>query len=150
MIKIVLAFFGSLFPAILYNVDKKWFLWAGLSGVSGWIAYDYINESSGRIILATFIGSLVVGLYSEIVARVKKGPALIFSVSGIFPLVPGLGAYETAKLFMDNKINEGLTKGIETLASAGAIAIGIMLMSGAFKASKNLKANKKNYIKRFK
>jgi len=144
MIKIVLAFFGSLFPTILYNVDKKRFFWAGLSGVCGWIAYDYLNRTTGKVILATFVGSLVVGLYSEIIARIKKAPALIFSVAGIFPLVPGLGAYETAKFFMENDIMGGITKGIETFASAGAIAIGIMLMSGAFKASKRLRLKRLN------
>ena len=59
---VILAFFGSLTLAILYNVDKKRFLWVGLSGVAGWIAYDYFNKSTGNVILATFIGSLVVGL----------------------------------------------------------------------------------------
>lgn len=150
MIKVLLAFFGSLFPTILYNVDKKWLVWAGLSGVSGWIAYDLINTGTGRVVFATFVGALVVGLYSEIAARVKKAPALIFSVSGIFPLVPGLGAYETVKLFMENNIIDGITKGIETFASAGAIAIGIMLMSGAFKASKSFRNRRLNYMRRFK
>jgi uncharacterized membrane protein YjjB (DUF3815 family) len=139
MIYVILAFFGSLFPATLYNVDKKRFLWVGLSGVTGWIAYDYFNKGTGNVILATFIGSLVVGLYSEIMARKIKAPAIIFSVSGIFPLVPGLGAYETAKFFMDKDVMGGITKGIETFASAGSIAIGIMLMSGAFKASKKFR-----------
>lgn len=136
---VILAFFGSLTLAVLYNVDKKRFLWVGLSGVAGWIAYDYFNKSTGNVILATFIGSLVVGIYSEIMARKIKAPALIFSVSGIFPLVPGLGAYETVRFFMDKDIMGGITKGIETFASAGAIAIGIMLISGAFKASKKFK-----------
>jgi len=139
---IILAFFGSLFPAILYNVDKKRFLWVGLSGVTGWIAYDYFYKSTGNVILATFIGSMVVGLYSEIMARKIKAPAIIFSVSGIFPLVPGLGAYETARFFMDKDVMGGITKGIETFASAGSIAIGIMLMSGAFKASKKFREKK--------
>lgn len=152
MTNVIISFFGSLFPAILYNVRVKRFFWVGLSGALGWIAYDFINKFFGNVVFATFAGALVVGLYSELIARIIKAPAIVFSVSGIFPLVPGLGAYQTAQLLIENNLIEGLAKGLETFASAASIAIGIMVMSGAFKASKRVISNRKlrSYLEKVK
>ncbi|MCX7708462.1 MAG: threonine/serine exporter family protein [Clostridia bacterium] len=133
MIELVLAFFGSLLPAALFNVNKKHFIWVGLSGSVGWFAYSGVLNPSEQVILSTFAGAAAVGIYSEIMARALKVPATVFSISGIFPLVPGIGAYNTVQLIVENKLSEAAGKGIETLASAGAIALGIMLISAMFR-----------------
>lgn len=139
MRELILAFFGSLCPAILFNVKKERFFWVGLSGAIGWAAFIWLNITTGQVVLPTFVGALVVGLYSETMARIIKTPALVFSVSGIFPLVPGLGAYQTVRFIVDGKLQDAASKGIETVASAGAIALGIMFMSAIFKVVKRLK-----------
>ena len=136
---IVLAFFGSLAPSILFNINRKKLFWVGLSGAIGWAAYDRINNFTGQVILSTFIGALVVGIYSEVAARILKSPSTVFSVSGIFPLVPGIGAYNTAKFIGENNLNKAASSAIEVISSAGAIALGVMFISVAFrkKRSKN-------------
>ncbi len=139
MRELILAFFGSLCPAILFNVKKERFFWVGLSGAIGWAAFTGLGVITGQVVLPTFVGALFVGLYSETMARIIKTPALVFSVSGIFPLVPGLGAYQTVRFMVDGKLPDAASKGIETVASAGAIALGIMFMSALFKVVKRLK-----------
>lgn len=139
MRELVLAFFGSLCPAMLFNVNKNRFFWVGLSGALGWIAYVWLNALTHQVILSTFAGALFVGLYSETMARIVKTPALVFSVSGIFPLVPGIGAYYTAQHIVANDLQAAASKGIETVASAGAIALGIMFMSAFFKVITRIK-----------
>jgi uncharacterized membrane protein YjjB (DUF3815 family) len=131
--ELILAFFGSLCPAVLINVERRKFLWVGLAGSIGWLVFDRLLANTGQVILATFAGSVAVGLYSESMARWKRSPATVFSISGIFPLVPGIGAYNTAQFLVESKFYEAAGKGFETVASAGAIALGIMLMSSVFK-----------------
>ena len=135
----MLAFFGSLCPAILFNVDRKKFLWIGLSGSFGWLLYSWAYKISGQVVLSTFVGAVAVGIYSEIAARTLKSPATIFSISGIFPLVPGIGAYNTVQFMVENRLTEAAVSAVETLSSAGSIALGIMLISAVFKGTKKLK-----------
>jgi len=143
MIDIVLAFLGSLSLAVIFNVGRNRFFWAGLSGAAGWIAYSYLYWMTGQVILSTFVGAVVVGLYSETAARCLKCPATVFSISGIFPLVPGIGAYQTVEYLVADDLAQSASKGIETLASAGCIALGIMLMSAVFRVMKKVKENRK-------
>ena len=36
----ILAFLGSVFPVILFNIDRKKALYAGLGGAIGWVVYS--------------------------------------------------------------------------------------------------------------
>ena len=76
------------------------------------------------------------GFYSESAARLLKTPATVYSIAGIFPLVPGIGAYNTVQAIVDNKLMDALSRAVETIASAGAIAFGIMLIAAAFRVVK--------------
>ncbi|HHY24801.1 MAG TPA: threonine/serine exporter [Clostridiaceae bacterium] len=133
MKQIILAFFGSLAPSIFFNTSRKNLVWAGLSGVTGWILYIFVLNTTGDAVLSVFAGSLAIGMYSEIMARILKTPATIYSLSGIFPIVPGVPAYNTIEYLVKNDLINAASTGIETIASAGAIAFGIMLMSAAFR-----------------
>jgi uncharacterized membrane protein YjjB (DUF3815 family) len=141
MVDLVLSFIGSLCPGILLNVKKESLLWVGLSGTLGWLAFSAANQITGEVILPTFAGAVAVGLYSEIMARVLKSPATVFSVPGIFPLVPGIAAYNTVQFLVENKLTEAAAKAMETITIAGAIAFGIMLMSALFRFAR--KSNEK-------
>lgn len=135
----VLAFIGSLCPAVLFNAERKKFFWVGLSGAIGWVVFKWMDNLTGRVILSTFAGALAVGIYSEIMARLLKSPSTVFSILGVFPLVPGLGAYNTAKFIVEGNLTQASASGIETIGSAGAIAIGIMVISAAFRSNRNLR-----------
>jgi uncharacterized membrane protein YjjB (DUF3815 family) len=127
--QIVLAFFGSVFPVILFNIDRKKIIWAGLCGVVGWIAFNIVLGYANSVVMASFIGALMVGLYSELMARKLKTPASMFSIPGIFPLVPGITAFNTIEFIVKNQPALAFDKGMETIAVGGAIGFGIMLSS---------------------
>lgn len=141
MKELILSFFGSMLPALLFNVNKKHFFWVGLSGVIAWFSYSRVLEMYGQIIVATFTGALAVGLFSEFMARVKKLPATVFSISGIFPIVPGYGAYQTVQLMSAGQLSEAAKSGLVTVSSAGSIALGIMLISAFFRVYGNKKTS---------
>lgn len=130
---LVLAFIGSMCSGILLNVKRNNLIWVAVSGTLGYLVFSLVNNAKGQIILATFAGAVAVGFYSEIMARLLKSPSTVFSVIGIFPLVPGIAAYNTVQLLVENKLTEAAGKGLETIASAGAIAFGIMLMTALFR-----------------
>lgn len=125
----LLGFLGSAFPVILFNIDRKKIVCAGLAGALGWLIYNYIFTQSGSSVIASFTGAFAVGLFSEILARLKHTPASMFCIPGIFPLVPGIIAYRTVTSILQNEINEALSSGILMVAIGGAISLGIMLSS---------------------
>ncbi len=128
-----MAFLGSVFPAVLFNVKRSSLVWVGICGTLGYTTYYLTEKITGKITFATFIGALIVGVFSEGTARILKIPATIFSVSGSTPLVPGIAAYTTIQYVVENKLSNAASKGIETLSSALAIAFGIMLASAIFR-----------------
>jgi uncharacterized membrane protein YjjB (DUF3815 family) len=145
MIKqIILAFFGSIFPVILFNIDRKKIIWAGFCGAIGWATYISVFNYRHSVVMASFAGAFIVGIYSEFMARKLKTPTIQFSIPGIFPLVPGITAYKTISYIVDQSYYAAYSEGIQVIVAAGAIGFGIMLSSTTFRfISKLSKLNKK-------
>ena len=122
-----LAFLGSVFPVVLFNIDRHKIFWTGLGGALGWLVYSLVLAGTKSPVMASFWGAFAVNLYSEIMARVKHTPASMFYVPGIFPLVPGITAYGTISLVAEGKYSAALQQGALTLGMAGGIGFGIML-----------------------
>lgn len=131
--QIVLAFFGSIFPVILFNIDRKKIIWTGFCGAIGWATYLVIYKYTYSPIMASFAGSFIVGIYSEFMARKLKTPAVQFSIPGIFPLVPGITAYNTINHLVEQNYSLAYSTNIQTIAIGGSIAFGIMLSSTTFR-----------------
>ena len=62
-------------------------------------------------------------------ARVMKAPATIFLIVGIIPLVPGGGLYYTMEALLSGDTALFAQTGLETAACAGAIAVGVSMVS---------------------
>lgn len=130
MIKqIILAFFASVFLVILFNIERKKLIWAGLCGSIGWIVYLIVLEYTSSPTMGSFAGAFILGLYSELMAKKLKAPASEFSIPGMFPLVPGLTAFNAVKYFVEKNNSLALAAGIQTISVGGAIGFGIMLSS---------------------
>ncbi|QAA33072.1 threonine/serine exporter family protein [Clostridium manihotivorum] len=129
---ITLAFVGSIFPVILFNIDRRKIIFAGIGGALGWIVYSLVLSKTTSEVIASFFGALAVNAYSELMARIKKTPASMFYVPGIFPLVPGITAYSTVTYLVQKDFSSAQSTGILMLGIAGAIGFGIMLSSAFF------------------
>jgi len=130
---VILAFLGSFCPALLFNIEKNKLIWAGICGATGWTVYESIYSFSGSKIYAAFIASAVISLLSEVMAKLLKTPATVFNVPSLFPIVPGVSAYNTILHIIESNLAAAAYKGIETLGIAGAIAFGIILVSTIFR-----------------
>lgn len=133
MQQILLAFFGSIFPAILFNIDRKKLIWAGISGALAWVVYLGVYTYTRGVVLGTFAGAFVVGIYSEIMARLIKAPGMQFSIPGIFPLVPGVMAYNTVIYVVEGNYDKAFVNATQTVVVAGAIAFGIMIAATTYR-----------------
>ena len=79
------------------------------------------------------IVSVAVSLYAEIMARVRKYPAISYLVVSIFPLIPGAGVYYTMNHAIQGRMDAFASQGMHTAAIAGVIAVGILVVSTVFR-----------------
>lgn len=151
MYNFMLGFLGSLCPAVLFNIERKNLVWSGLSGACGWMVFILAKQKTGSMVISTFFGAIIVSLYSEIMARVLKTPASVFSIVGIFPLLPGVWVYNTLLQLVLGDYKKAFNTGLSTLGMTCSIAFGLMLVSAAFQSYTNIKnylqSNKLNKIK---
>ena len=80
-----------------------------------------------QLVLATVVTATLV----EIFARVLKTPTSVLLVIGVIPLVPGGGIYYAMEYCIQGEMDLFLDTTAHTLAIAGALALGILLVSSA-------------------
>lgn len=130
---IFFAFIGSFTSGLIFNIKGRKLIFAGLSGMIGFFVFSLLFRLTGYQIFSIFIGAVVVGLYSEITARLLKSPSTIFSIPGILPLVPGITMYEMIQYLMKYQLIDAIGKMIEIFNGAGAIAFAILLVTSVFR-----------------
>ena len=124
-----LAWFGF---SIVFNLRGRVLWLSALGGAVCWFFY-LLMGFSGNDIFQYFIASVAISVYSEVLARVVKVPVTAFLIPGIIPMVPGGGIYYTMEYCIQGKMDQFASTGLHTIGIAGAIAIGILLVSSVFR-----------------
>lgn len=124
---------GCIGFAILFNIHGPGGVVCALGGLLAWGAYSLVLYLGGDDILGFFWASVVSAVYAEIMARVRKYPAISYLVVSIFPLIPGAGVYYTMNYAVRGDMLGFSTKGTHTIAVAGIIAVGILMVSTVFR-----------------
>lgn len=136
-VSILFSYIATTAFAVLFNAPRRTLIPAGLIGAFGWAVYifmrDYLSYSSP---LSIFCGTVVLSLMSELFARIYKQPVTVFTIPGIIPLVPGLPIYQGMYYMIMNAYSIGIEKLIKASLEAGAISLGILLVSGLFRVFK--------------
>ena len=114
---------------ITFQVPRRHYLAAGLTGAVGWMVYIFGVELFGMSpAIATLVATLPLTACARFFSINHKAPVTIFLLPGIFPLVPGAGIYYTAYYFIRNDQRLCTNKGVETIKIAVAIALGIAVV----------------------
>lgn len=100
-------------------------------GALGWLAYLLVMLTGMRDLLGYFLAALAISAYAEIMARIRKCPVTAYLLISFLPLVPGAGIYYTVEYALQGNMQMFLNKGMHTLGLAGALAVGVLLMSSA-------------------
>ena len=128
--------------AILFNVHDMGLPLCALGAGLTWAVYLIAMETTGNLYVANFWAAGAAAAYAEIVARIRKFPASSYLVVSLFPLLPGAGIYYTMSYALEGSVNQAVHKGLETAAVAGVMAVGILLISTAARASRIWKAQR--------
>lgn len=150
IVHLITSFIASAAFGILFNAPKKSLLKCGFVGMAGWFIYIFLVNKEFDAVVASLVAAFVIAVISQIFARMYKTPIIIFSVSGIIPLVPGGLAYDAMRHFVVNDYNVAIQLAAKAFMISGAIAVGLvisevlnqLLMKIKFKKTK--KANEVN------
>ncbi|MBQ8799995.1 MAG: threonine/serine exporter family protein [Lachnospiraceae bacterium] len=133
ILQVVSAFVGVVTLAVVFQVPKQYLWPAGVTGAAGWLVYLVIKESLGNDMFAAFFATVLVAVLSQIFARVLKAPVTIYLVTGILPLVPGVGMYRTVYYLLHSDMAQTSYYLSYTLQIAGMIALAIFIVDSIFK-----------------
>ncbi len=122
-----LACFGF---SIVFNAHGAGVWIACAEGGMGWLVYSLL----GSTVPAAFLAAVVIGVSSEVAARVRRCPVTGYLVIALLPLVPGGGIYRAMSYALSGETQRFMTTFFETFGVAAALAVGAMISSSAFRA----------------
>ncbi|MFR5795026.1 MAG: threonine/serine exporter family protein, partial [Christensenellales bacterium] len=126
--QVLAAFLGVLSFAVLFHAPRRSYLACAVCGAVAWGCY--LLAAPLGLFLATTLAAIALTLLSRMLSIAMKMPSTVFIVTGIFPLVPGAGIYHTAYALVSRNMEAFTLRGMQTLALAGAIALGILIGMG--------------------
>lgn len=149
--QIFVAFVASLGFGIIFNIRGKNLIFAALGGGLSWFFYLFLTQNKINNVVSLFISSIIFSIYSEICARYLKTPVTTLVICALIPLVPGAGMYYTMYESILGNVSRAASLGLDTISSAGSLALGVIFVSTITKQVTNLKRVKeKLFEKQFK
>ncbi len=131
--QVVSAFLSVYFFTTLLEIPKRYAIYCSIVGGVNWWVYLIVMETSESSMAAAFFASLAVAFLSQIFARTQKTPVNVFLVAGILPTVPGGGIYRCVYYFIRNNSSQSNYYLLQTLKTAGAIAMAIFITDSLFR-----------------
>ena len=89
------------------------------------VYYGIVHQDLSPV-LASLVATFILTVFSRTTAVIRRTPATVYLLCGIFPLVPGAGIYYTAYYLITGDNARFTSKGLETFEIALAIVFGII------------------------
>lgn len=129
LVQSIACVIGSIGFSFLFNVRGKGTILCLLGGVVCWGVYCIVEHAGGGEMTAMLLSSIVAAIYSEVMARIRKCPAIGFLVLSLIPLIPGSALYYTMNYAVRGNMAMFGTQGLRTVCLAGLMAAGVILVS---------------------
>lgn len=124
----LLAFGATIAFSVMLNIPKKELLYCGIAGGVGWFLYTVSMANGFSSTFSNFVGTICIAYLSRFFAIRRKTPILVFLISGIITLVPGIALYNTALNIILQNNEKATFYALETIKISCAIAFGIILV----------------------
>ena len=118
LLPVLFAFLCSAAFAIIYNIYGLGILVCAFGGALGWLSYLLSAPLLQSDIGQMFIAAVVISIYAEVMARIRKFPVTGYQMVAALPMV-------------------------HTLGLAGAIAVGVLLVSSVVRMYQSVHHSRK-------
>ena len=133
LVHLIASAIGCIGFSIIFNIHGPGMLLCALGGVIAWAVYAITMKLGYSDLAGYFWGAAVSSAYAEIMARIRKYPAISYLVVSIFPLIPGASVYYTMNYAVRGEMDRFAEQGMHTIAIAGLMAVGIILVATVFR-----------------
>ena len=127
IVRSIMAGIGTTAFAILFRVRKVHFFDCAILGFISWFLFLVLSSLQANIMLSIFISGLIIALASKILAIKRKCPAIIFLMTSLFPLLPGLSFYRSIYYMLMGQETVSISFAKESFFIAFTIAISITI-----------------------
>lgn len=115
--------------AVLFDVPKRVIAVSALVGGLAFAARQLGLAAQLPAEAAIFISGIVIGALAELLARGLRQPAMLFTIPGFIPLVPGSAAFRTLLEFVNGDYGAGTASFVRTALLTSALAAGLGIPS---------------------
>lgn len=121
----ILAAVATLGFGLLFNVPRRALAASSMVGGLG-LTIRMLAEALGAGQAgATYIGAVAIALAGYLLARRYRMPRMIFTVTGVIPMVPGVLAFSAMLEFASGNVDAGLVNTVQATLITGALAMGL-------------------------
>ncbi|WP_315307058.1 threonine/serine exporter family protein [Veillonella parvula] len=124
----IMAGIGTTAFAILFRVRKQHILDTSILGFISWFLFLTLSELQFNVMLSIFISGFIIAIASRILAVKRKCPAIIFLMTSLFPLLPGLSFYRSIYYMLMGQETIAISFAKESFLIAFTIAISIAIV----------------------
>lgn len=124
------AFLACTGFSLVFNIHGAGILICSFGGAMCWLVYLL----AGSTIFAAFLSAAVIGVFSEVMARLRRCPVTGYLLVALLPLVPGGGIYYAMSYCVAGDIQQFLVTLLHTFGMAAALAVGAMMTASLFRA----------------
>ncbi len=128
-LQVLAAAAGTLGFSILFNSRPQRLLLGALGGGLTWFIYLLLARYIPQDFICVAAAAAFGAVYAEIMARVCKAPATVFTILAEIALIPGGSLYLTMHHLVGGRQTQALQYGMHTLMMALALALGIVLIT---------------------
>ena len=129
LIGAITSFIGTLGFALIVRIRPKYLLLAALGGLLTYAAWYVCDFNQRGIFICNFVGAMTGAIYSEILARVLKTPAIEFSLASVISLAPGSFLYYAMSSFVKSDYASAFDNMLRALTIGSGIAMGMICVS---------------------
>ncbi len=135
-IELLFGFLTSIGFGILSNIPKRAIIPAGITGSISWGTYCMLGSYTHHILWQNLVATIIIGYLGSLFANKYKFPATMIYVPSIVALVPGGGAADGMKKFVEGQSSQAVSQIFLVILTSLAIAIGFIVGQTLYKLTK--------------
>ena len=113
----------------VWNIHGKGKWVCPVGGFLTWAVFCFAKDLGFGYAMCCLFGTIFAAAYAEVMARVRKYPAISYLVIGLISLIPGSNIYYTAQQAVQGHMDRFIQEGTLLVVTAGVMAVGIILVS---------------------
>ncbi|MCH4009472.1 threonine/serine exporter family protein [Companilactobacillus sp.] len=139
-LNILLGALSAIGFSLITNAPRRAAGIIGLTGAMSWTVFYLLkNYFHMNVLIANYIGALIIGVMAYFLARRYRLPENIIVIPCLVNLVPGGNAYRTILYMVQNNYSGSINQGFQTFLIASFLAIGLFTTPYTAASVKRLK-----------